>query len=212
MTYAVRVTKIVTELVGDGSSRIQAGKEASRAHPRAVEEFERPAVGTLSAESVSNTEVAMGVVKEFREFAVRGNVVDMAVGIIIGASFGTVVKSFVDDVLMPPLGMLVGNVDFGDKMWVLREGSTPGPYQTLAAAKDAGAVTLNVGMFINAVVSFIIVAFAVFVLVRAINRLKRKEEVGPAPAPTTKDCPFCASSIPLKASRCPFCTSELEAA
>ncbi len=150
----------------------------------------------------------MGVLKEFREFAVRGNVVDMAVGIIIGASFGTVVKSLVDDVLMPPIGMLVGHVDFADKMIVLRDGTTPGPYHTLAAAKDAGAVTLNVGLFINAVVSFVIVAFAVFLLVKAINRLKRQEEA-PPPAPSTRDCPFCASSIPVKATRCPFCTSEL---
>jgi len=150
----------------------------------------------------------MGFVKEFREFAVRGSVVDMAVGIIIGGAFGTVVKSFVDDVMMPPLGMLVGNVDFQDMTVVLRQGSTPGPYETLAAARDAGAVTLNVGLFLNAVVSFAIVAFAVFLLVRAINQLKRKEEA-PPPAPTAKDCPFCASSIPLKASRCPMCTSEL---
>jgi large conductance mechanosensitive channel len=150
----------------------------------------------------------MGFVKEFREFAVRGNVVDMAVGIIIGGAFGTVVKSFVDDVMMPPLGILVGNVDFSDMTMVLRQGSTPGPYETLAAARDAGAVTLNVGLFLNAVVSFAIVAFAVFILVRAINRLKRTEEA-PPPAPTTKDCPFCASAIPQKASRCPLCTSEL---
>ena len=150
----------------------------------------------------------MGFVKEFREFAVRGNVVDMAVGIIIGGAFGTVVKSFVDDVMMPPLGVLVGNVDFSNMKVVLRQGSTPGPYETLAAARDAGAVTLNIGLFFNAVVSFAIVAFAVFILVRAINRLKRKEEA-PPPAPTTKDCPFCASAIPLKASRCPMCTSEL---
>ncbi len=154
----------------------------------------------------------MSIAKEFREFAVRGSVVDMAVGIIIGASFGTVVKSFVDDILMPPLGMLIGHVDFADKMLVLREGATPGPYQTLAAAKEAGAVTLNVGLFVNAVVSFVIVAFAVFLLVRAINRLKRAEEVAPAPSPATRDCPYCASSIPTKAVRCPFCTSEVEAA
>jgi large conductance mechanosensitive channel len=151
----------------------------------------------------------MGMVKEFREFAVRGNVVDMAVGIIIGGAFGTVVKSFVDDVMMPPLGMLVGDVDFGQLMLVLREGSTPGPYESVAAATEAGAVTLNAGLFFNALVSFLIVAFAVFILVRAINRLKRNEEVAPTPAPSTKDCPFCASSISVAASRCPFCTSEL---
>jgi large conductance mechanosensitive channel len=150
----------------------------------------------------------MGMMKEFKEFAVRGNVVDMAVGIIIGGAFGTVVKSFVDDVMMPPLGMLVGNIDFQNILLVLRQGTPAGPYETLAAAKEAGAVTLNLGMFVNAVVSFAIVAFAVFILVRGLNRLKRKEEA-PAPAPTTRDCPFCMSSIPLKATRCPHCTSEV---
>jgi large conductance mechanosensitive channel len=150
----------------------------------------------------------MGMMKEFKEFAVRGNVVDMAVGIIIGAAFGTVVKSFVDDVLMPPLGMLVGNVDFQNILLVLRQGTPAGPYETLAAAKDAGAVTLNLGLFVNAIVSFAIVAFAVFILVRGLNRLKRKEEA-PAPAPTTRECPFCMSEIPLKATRCPHCTSEV---
>lgn len=150
----------------------------------------------------------MGFVKEFREFAVKGNVVDMAVGIIIGGAFGTVVSSFVNDVMMPPLGMLIGDIDFQDIMLVLREGSSPGPYATLAAAKEAGAVTLNLGMFINAAVSFTIVAFAVFLLVKGINRLKREEAPPPA-APTTKECPFCASAIPLKAKRCPHCTSEV---
>lgn len=153
----------------------------------------------------------MGVVKEFREFAVRGNVIDMAVGIIIGGAFGTVVKSFVDDVMMPPLGMLVGDVDFQDMLFVLRQGTPSGPYETLAAARDAGAVTLNLGLFINAMVSFAIVAFAVYLLVRGVNRLKRKGEVAPTPAPSTKDCPFCVSSIPMKATRCPFCTSEVGA-
>ena len=150
----------------------------------------------------------MGMMKEYKEFAVRGNVVDMAVGIIIGGAFGTVVKSFVDDVLMPPLGMLVGNIDFQNILVVLRQGTPAGPYDTLAAAKEAGAVTLNLGMFVNAMVSFAIVAFAVFLLVRGLNRLKRQEEA-PAPAPTMRDCPFCMSSIPLKATRCPHCTSEV---
>ncbi|HSW28061.1 MAG TPA: large-conductance mechanosensitive channel protein MscL [Longimicrobiales bacterium] len=153
----------------------------------------------------------MGVVKEFREFAVKGNVVDMAVGIIIGGAFGTVVSSFVNDVMMPPIGMLVGDIDFQDMMVVMKEGATPGPYETLAAAKEAGAVTLNVGMFINAAVSFTIIAFAVFLLVKGINRLKR-EEAAPPPPPTTKECPFCASAIPLKAKRCPHCTSEVASA
>ena len=154
----------------------------------------------------------MGMVKEFKEFAVKGNVVDMAVGIIIGGAFGTVVKSFVDDVMMPPLGMAVGNIDFQDIMVVLKQGEAPGPYETLAAAREAGAVTLNLGMFINAAVSFTIVAFAVFLLVKGINRLKRAEEAAPEPPPNSKDCPFCVSSIPLKAKRCPLCTSELEVA
>ena len=153
----------------------------------------------------------MGLVKEFKEFAVRGNVVDMAVGIIIGGAFGTVVKSFVDDVMMPPLGMLVGDIDFQNILVVMRQGTPAGPYETLAAAKEAGAVTLNLGMFINAVVSFAIVAFAVFLLVKSINRLKRAEEAPPPPA-TTKECPFCASTIALKATRCPQCTSELQSA
>ncbi|HSG07019.1 MAG TPA: large-conductance mechanosensitive channel protein MscL [Longimicrobiales bacterium] len=154
----------------------------------------------------------MGMVKEFKEFAVKGNVVDMAVGIIIGGAFGTVVKSFVDDVMMPPLGLLVGDIDFQNIMVVIKEGTVAGPYETLAAAKEAGAVTLNVGMFINAAVSFAIVAFAVFVLVKSINKLKRAEETPAPAAPTTKDCPFCASSIPLAAKRCPLCTSQLETA
>ena len=153
----------------------------------------------------------MGFVKEFREFAVRGNVVDMAVGIIVGGAFGTVVSSFVNDVMMPPLGVLVGNIDFQNILLVLREGSTPGPYETLAAAREAGAVTLNLGLFINAVVSFSIVAFAVFLLVKGINRLRRAEAL-PPPPPSTKECPFCASAIPLRARRCPHCTSEIAAA
>lgn len=151
------------------------------------------------------------MVKEFREFALRGNVADMAVGIIIGTAFGAIVSSMVSDVLMPPVGLLVGNVDFADLFVVLRDGvETAGPYATLAAAQEAGAVTLNYGRFSNALVSFLIVAMAVFFLVKGMNQLKRREEEAPA-APTTKDCPFCASSIPIKASKCPHCTSELPA-
>jgi large conductance mechanosensitive channel len=153
----------------------------------------------------------MGMVKEFREFAVKGNVVDMAVGIIIGGAFGTVVKSFVDDVLMPPIGLLVGDVDFAELFVVLREGATPGPYATLAGARDAGAVTLNLGLFFNATISFLIVGFAVFMMVKSINRMKREEPV-PPPAPTEKPCPHCAMTIPLAATRCPHCTSELQSA
>ena len=147
--------------------------------------------------------------KEFKEFAMRGNVVDMAVGIIIGAAFGTIVKSLVADVIMPPIGLLLGNVDFSNLFIVLKHGTAAGPFATLADANAAGAVTLNYGMFINTVISFLIVAFAVFMLLRSMNKLKRKEEV-PAPEPTTKECPFCFSTVPIKAVRCPHCTSDLK--
>ncbi len=146
--------------------------------------------------------------KEFRDFAMRGNVVDMAVGIIIGAAFGSIVGSLVNDVIMPPIGMLLGNVDFSNLFLVLREGTTAGPYASLAAAKAAGAVTINYGTFVNTIISFLIVAFAVFLLIKNINRLKKAEPAAAA-APTTKECPFCASTIPIKAKRCPNCTSQL---
>jgi large conductance mechanosensitive channel len=150
------------------------------------------------------------MIKEFKEFAMRGNVVDMAVGIIIGASFGTIVKSLVDDVLMPFIGLLMGNVDFANFFIVLKAGKVAGPYATLAEAKAATAVTMNYGLFINSIVTFLIVAFAVFLLIKQINALQKKEAVPPA-APTTKECPFCLSTVPLKAIRCPQCTSELKA-
>jgi len=143
--------------------------------------------------------------KEFKEFAMRGNVVDMAVGIIIGAAFGLIIKSLVDDVIMPPIGLLLGNVDFSSLLWVLKEGKVPGPYPTVAAAKQAGAVTLNIGVFINTIINFLIVAAAIFMAVRTMNRLKKDE---PA-APDKKECPYCLSAIPIQASRCPHCTSEL---
>ncbi len=152
------------------------------------------------------------MIKEFREFAVKGNVVDMAVGIIIGAAFGTIVKSLVADVIMPPIGLLLGNVDFSNLFIVLKQGATAGPYATVADASTAGAVTLNYGVFINTVISFIIVAFAVFMVIKSMNRMKRKEEA-PAPAPaTTTECPFCYSTIAIQATRCPNCTSELKSA
>ncbi len=152
------------------------------------------------------------MLKEFKEFAMRGNVVDMAVGIIIGAAFGTIVTSLVADVLMPPIGLLLGNIDFANLFIVLKEGAkAAGPYASLAAAKAAGAVTINYGFFINTVISFVIVAFAVFLLVRSVNSLKRKEEAPPA-VPTTKECPHCISTIPIKATRCPHCTADLKAA
>jgi len=154
----------------------------------------------------------MGMIKEFKEFAVKGNVVDMAVGIIIGAAFGTIVKSLVADVIMPPIGLLLGNVDFSNLFIVLKEGATAAaPYATMADANAAGAVTLNYGVFINTIISFLIVAFAVFVLIKQINRAKKKEEA-PAAEPTTKDCPHCFTAIPIKAVRCPHCTSQLQSA
>jgi large conductance mechanosensitive channel len=149
------------------------------------------------------------VLKEFKAFAMRGNVLDLAVGIIIGGAFGTVVKSLVDDVIMPPVGLALGNVDFKDLFVVLKGGATPGPYASLADAQAAGAVTVNYGAFGNAIVAFLIVAFAVFLVVRAANRISPPEA---AAAPSTKDCPYCRMPIPVGATRCPQCTSELRAA
>ena len=152
------------------------------------------------------------MLQDFKKFVMRGSVVDMAIGIVIGASFGGIVKSFVDDVLMPPIGLLLGNVDFSNLFITLKEGAkAAGPYASLAAAKTAGAVTLNLGVFINTIISFIIIAFAVFLVIKGINRMKREQEAPPA-EPTTRECPFSLSEIPLKASRCPHCTSELGAA
>jgi len=148
------------------------------------------------------------MLKEFREFAMRGNVVDMAVGIIIGAAFGKIVNSLVADVIMPPIGLLLGNVDFTELYLNL----SGGDYASLAAAKEAGAATVNVGVFVNTVLDFVIIAFAVFLLIRTVNRLKRKEEMAAPPAPTTRPCPYCLSAVPLAATRCPHCTSELTAA
>jgi large conductance mechanosensitive channel len=149
------------------------------------------------------------MLKEFKEFAMRGNVIDMAVGIIIGAAFGTIVNSLVQDVIMPPIGLLLGNVDFSNIFAVIKEGKVLGPYASIAAAKAAGAVTINFGVFVNTIISFILIAFAVFLLVRTINKLRRQEEA-PPPVPTTKECTYCFSSIPMKATRCPNCTSELK--
>jgi len=142
------------------------------------------------------------MLKEFKEFAMKGNVLDMAIGIIIGAAFGKIITSLVSDILMPPLGLLLGKMDFSSLFISLSGQSFP----TIKAAQDAGAATLNYGLFINSVINFIIVAFAIFLLVKQVNRFKSQ----PPPAdPTTKDCPFCASAIPIKASRCPHCTSQL---
>lgn len=145
--------------------------------------------------------------EEFKEFAVRGNMVDMAVGIIIGAAFGTIVKSLVDDVIMPPIGLVLGGVDFANLFILLSEGSPGAPYASLGDAQTAGAVTVNYGVFINAVTSFLIVALVTFSLIRAMNRLRRQEEK--VPAETTKECPYCLSMIPVQATRCAYCTSEL---
>ena len=156
----------------------------------------------------------MKVLKEFREFAVRGNMIDMAVGIIIGAAFGAIVSSLVADIIMPPIGLGLGNVDFSNLFWVMKEGvTTPGPYDSLKAAQDAGAVTFNYGVFMLKVLNFLIVAFAVFILVRSINKMRRATEAPKAAVkaePTTKECPYCMSMISMKASRCGFCTSQLK--
>jgi len=146
------------------------------------------------------------MLKEFKEFAMRGNVVDMAVGIVIGGAFGKIVASFVKDVLMPPIGMLMGGIDFSTKFINLGEGT----FATLAEAQEAGAATLNYGAFINTVIDFVIIAFAIFMVINAMNKAKKKEEEPPA-EPTTKDCPHCLSTIPIKASRCGHCTAQLAA-
>jgi large conductance mechanosensitive channel len=145
------------------------------------------------------------VLKEFKEFALKGNVVDMAVGIIIGAAFGRIVSSLVNDVLMPPIGKLMGNMDFSS-LFVALDGKH---YDSLAGAKAAGAPTVNYGLFINSVIDFVIVAFVIFLLVKQMNRLKKE---APATAPATRECPYCKMQIPLAATRCPNCTSEVRAA
>lgn len=143
--------------------------------------------------------------KEFKEFAMRGNVLDMAIGIIIGGAFGKIISSLVGDVLMPPIGRLMGNLDFSNLFFALN-GQT---YDSLKAAKDAGAPTINYGLFINTVIDFVIVAFVIFMLVKQMNRLKKE---APPAAPSTKECPYCLTQIPLKATRCVGCTSEVKAA
>ncbi|HWP66225.1 MAG TPA: large-conductance mechanosensitive channel protein MscL [Candidatus Limnocylindria bacterium] len=143
------------------------------------------------------------MLKEFKEFAMRGNVLDLAIGVVIGTAFGKIVSSFVNDVLMPPIGKLLGGVDFSNLFIVLG----PGEFESLSAAKDAGAATLNYGLFINNVIDFLIIAFAIFLLVKAVNRAMPKP--APAPAAELKDCPYCLSSIPAKATRCAHCTSAM---
>lgn len=148
------------------------------------------------------------MLKEFREFALRGSVVDLAVGFIIGSAFSSIINSLVADILMPPIGLLLGNVDFSNLFLTLKAGEAPPPYLTLDNAQAAGAVTINYGLFLNAIISFLIVAFALFLLIKSINQLKRKE-LAPPEKPTTKECPHCFTAIPIKAKRCPNCTSEL---
>lgn len=151
------------------------------------------------------------MLKEFKNFALRGNVLDMAVGIIIGASFSTIINSLVNDILMPPFGWLLGGVDFENFYLTIKTGSPAGPYSSLTDAQTAGAVTVNYGLFINAIISFLIVALAMFLLIRTINRLQErgKQELAEE-GPTSKDCPFCFTPIPVQAIRCPHCTSQLD--
>jgi large conductance mechanosensitive channel len=146
--------------------------------------------------------------KEFKEFAIKGNAIDLAVGLVLGTAFGAIVASLVTDIVMPPIGLLLGDVDFAQMFIVLKEGSTPAPYATVAAASEAGAVTLNYGLFVNTIVYFVIVAFAIFMVIKAMNKLQRAEAEEVA---DTKECPYCLTAIPLAATRCPACTSDLEA-
>jgi large conductance mechanosensitive channel len=151
------------------------------------------------------------MLKDFKTFILRGNVMDLAIGVIIGVAFGAVVKSLVDDGIMPPIGMATGGIDFSNKFVVLKDGTAvAGPYASVAAAKAAGATTLNYGVFVNSVVSFLIVGLCAFLIVRAVNKLVHAHDV-PA-APKTKSCPYCAMDIPVAATRCPNCTSQLTGA
>jgi large conductance mechanosensitive channel len=150
------------------------------------------------------------MLQEIKKFALRGNVVDLAVGLIVGAAFGAIVTSLVNDVIMPPVGLLLGGVNFDNLMWVIQAGSPPPPYATPADAAAASAVTINYGHFINTIITFLIVTLVVFFLVKGINRLKEMQNKPVEPeTPTTRECPFCAQEISLKAKRCPFCTSDL---
>lgn len=153
------------------------------------------------------------MLKDFKAFLMKGNVVDMAVGIVIGVAFGAIIASFVKDILMPPIGLAMGNIDFSNMAFILKQGSTPGPYPSLAAAQATGAVTMNYGIFINTIINFLIIAAVIFFLIiRPMVRMQApKKAVAPA-LPTTKDCPYCATSIPIKATRCPNCTSEIKSA
>lgn len=144
------------------------------------------------------------MLKEFKEFSIRGNLLDMAVGIILGVAFGSIISSLVNDIIMPPIGLALGGIDFANLFITLRGG----PFTSVAAAKAAGAPTINYGIFINTIINFLIIAFVIFLLIRQVNRMQRKPEA----TPTTKPCPYCLSTIPLKAVRCPNCTSDLKVA
>jgi large conductance mechanosensitive channel len=153
------------------------------------------------------------MLKDFKAFIVRGNVVDLAIGIIIGVAFGAIVNSLVNDVIMPPIGLLLGKIDFSNLVVILKEGSTPGPYASVAAAKAAGAVTINYGFFINTIINFLIITAVIYYLVvRPIARLQTPKKAVEPVKPATKDCPYCATAIPIKATRCPNCTSEIKSA
>ncbi|WP_428050640.1 large conductance mechanosensitive channel protein MscL [Candidatus Avelusimicrobium caledoniensis] len=149
------------------------------------------------------------MMNEFKKFVMRGSVIDMAVGIIIGGAFTKIVNSMVADVMMPPLGLLIGKVDFSNWFVVIKQGTTAGPYATIAEAQSAGATTMNLGLFLNAIISFVIVAFCIFLLIKAINKLNSPKEQAPIPV-STKKCPYCCSEIALEATRCPHCTSEIK--
>jgi len=142
------------------------------------------------------------MLKEFKEFALKGSLLDLAIGFILGGAFGKIVTSLVNDIIMPPIGLLLGKVNFTDLYWALDGGT----YASLQAAKDAGAPTLNYGLFLNTIIDFVIVAFVLFLIIKQVNKLRKP---APAAAPTTKDCPYCKTSIPIGATRCPNCTSEL---
>jgi large conductance mechanosensitive channel len=144
------------------------------------------------------------MIREFKEFAMRGSMLDLAIGIVLGASFGRIITSVVNDILMPPIGLMLGGLDFANLFIALKGG----PYPSVAAAKAAGAPTINYGIFLNTVVDFVLVAAVLFLVIRQVNRLQRRPDV----TPTTKPCPFCLSTVPLKAVRCPYCTSDLKAA
>lgn len=148
--------------------------------------------------------------EEFKAFAIKGNVVDLAIAVVMGGAFGTIVNSLVNDIIMPPVGLLLGGVDFSNLFITIKAGDPAIPYASLAAAHAAGAVTLNYGVFLSNIITFLIVAFAMFLIIKGMNKLTKKEEETPAPAPTTKKCPFCITEIPFEATRCPNCTSQLD--